>query len=123
MSANRQRIGRAGEAEARRRLESQGYNILAANWRTKQGEIDLIARDGHRLVFIEVRSRSSASGAKYGTPAESVDLRKKRRLRLLAQKYMQLTSQQHASVRFDVIAVTIGDEDDITDYKHYEAAF
>lgn len=123
MSVNRQHIGRIGEAEARRRLVQGGYTILAANWRTKQGELDLVARSGERIIFIEVRSRSAASNGRFGTAAESVDPRKQRQVRLLAQKYLQLTHQFDAPIRFDVIAITINADDSIADYKHYEAAF
>ncbi|REK76491.1 YraN family protein [Paenibacillus paeoniae] len=123
MSVNRQRLGRIGEAEARRRLELLGYVILVANWRTRHGELDVVAVDGERLVFVEVRSRSAVSGGRYGTAAESVDPRKQRQVRLLAQSYMHFTNRYDASVRFDVIAVTIGEEDNITDYRHYKAAF
>ncbi|MFF2888058.1 YraN family protein [Paenibacillus sp. NPDC057967] len=123
MSANRLRIGRIGEAEAKRRLELGGYVILAVNWRRRQGELDLVARDGERIVFVEVRSRSAASSGRYGTAAESVDPRKQRQVRMLAQKYMQLTNRHDAAMRFDVIAVTIGADDTIAEYRHYEAAF
>jgi len=123
MSVNRQHIGRIGEAEARRRLVLGGYTILAANWRNRQGELDLVARSGERIIFVEVRSRSAASRGRFGTAAESVDPRKQRQVRLLAQRYLQLTNRFDAPIRFDVIAITINDDDTIADYKHYEAAF
>lgn len=123
MSVNRQHIGRIGEVEARRRLVQGGYTILAANWRTRQGEIDLVARSGERIIFVEVRSRSTASSGRFGTAAESVDPRKQRQVRLLAQKYLQLTNRFDAPIRFDVIAITINADETIADYKHYEAAF
>lgn len=65
--------GAMGEEAAALFLETLGYRILDRNWRCRSGEIDLIARQEHILVFIEVRSRSSS---KYGTPAESVTPRK-----------------------------------------------
>lgn len=123
MTVNRKRLGSLGEAEALRRLEMQGYHILETNWRSRAGELDLIARDGDRLVFIEVRARSAVSAGRFGTAAESVDARKQMQVRSVAQAYLGMTKQRDAFVRFDVIAVTIGPDDDIQDYRHYEAAF
>lgn len=123
MTDNRKRLGVVGEAEARRRLEMDGYQILEANWRSRAGELDLIARDGDRLVFVEVRARSAASAGRFGTAAESVDARKQKQVRSVAQSYLGNTKQRDVFIRFDVIAVTIGPDDEIQDYKHYEAAF
>ncbi|MCR2804995.1 YraN family protein [Paenibacillus soyae] len=123
MADSRRRLGSAGEAEARRRLETQGYHILEANWRSRAGELDLIARDGDRLVFIEVRARSAASSGRFGTAAESVDARKQMQVRSVAQSYLAKTMQRDAFIRFDVIAVTIDASGVVQEYKHYEAAF
>lgn len=123
MTINRQRLGKVGEAEARRRLELEGYTIQAANWRSRFGELDLVARFGDRLIFIEVRARSAASEGRYGTAAESVDYKKQRQVRSVAQSYMAATNQREAATRFDVIAVTIGTDDKIQFYRHYEGAF
>ncbi|RIX51841.1 YraN family protein [Paenibacillus nanensis] len=123
MSVNRQRLGKLGEAEARRRLEQEGYIIQAVNWRSRFGELDLVAQHGERLVFIEVRARSAASGGRYGTAAESVDFKKQRQVRSLAQAYMAATNQRDAAIRFDVITLTIGLDGTIQAYSHYEAAF
>lgn len=123
MTINRQRLGKLGEAEARRRLELEGYTIQAVNWRSKLGELDLVAQLGERLIFIEVRARSAASEGRYGTAAESVDYRKQRQVRNVAQAYMAATNQRDAATRFDVIAVSIGMNDAIESYRHYEAAF
>lgn len=123
MTINRQRIGKLGEAEARRRLEQEGYVIQAANWRSRFGELDLVACHGERLVFIEVRSRSTVSEGRYGTASESVDWKKQRQVRSLAQAYMMATNQRDAAIRFDVITVTIGVDDSIQSYRHFEAAF
>ena len=69
MSAFRQRIGRRGEELARRHLEANGYHVLEANYRTREGEIDLVAEQDGALVFVEVRTRT---GTTIGTPEESV---------------------------------------------------
>ncbi|MEK3882118.1 YraN family protein [Paenibacillus sp. PL2-23] len=123
MTVNRKRLGALGEAEASRRLALQGYEILETNWRSRLGELDLIAREGGRLVFIEVRARSAGSVGRFGTAAESVDARKQNKLRSVAAAYLTMTRQRDAFVRFDVIAVTIGEDDRIEAYTHYEAAF
>jgi putative endonuclease len=123
MSTERQRIGKLGEAEAARRLAQAGLTILASNWRCRSGEIDLIAREGETIVFVEVRSRGSASGARFGTAAESVDARKRMKIRSVAQTYLRQHQLQQSRIRFDVVAITIGRADDIETYRHYEAAF
>ncbi|MFD0587846.1 YraN family protein [Paenibacillus sp. GCM10027627] len=123
MSAERQRLGQMGEEEARRRLEQSGYQLLAANWRSRLGELDLIAEHGDRIVFIEVRARSAASLARYGTAAESVDFRKQRQVRQLAQLYLKAVNQAEAAIRFDVIAVTFGLDGAVEEYKHVQSAF
>ena len=74
-------LGRYGEDLAVAHLERQGMTILARNWRCELGEVDVIARDGARLVVCEVKTRSSE---RYGSPVEAVGPRKVRRLRQLA---------------------------------------
>lgn len=123
MSIERQRIGKLGEAEAARRFAQAGLTILALNWRCRSGEIDMIAQEGETIVFVEVRSRGSASGARFGTAAESVDGRKQMKIRSVAQTYLRQHQLQQCRLRFDVVAITIGRSDHIESYRHYEAAF
>ncbi len=87
-------------------LTRQGYTILARNVRTPVGEIDLVARQGRDLVFIEVKLRRSLS---FGQPAEAVTSRKQARIRRAAQYYL-LRQPSAANVRFDVIAITLTDD-------------
>lgn len=99
----RAELGRAGEAEAARFLEDRGYRIVARNVRADRVEIDLIARRGVLLVFVEVKSRRSL---RMGTAAESVDRRKQERLRRGASAW--LASRPAAArgvrrLRFDVV--------------------
>ena len=82
-------------------LRARGYEIVATNWRTRYGEIDIVARDRDTVVIVEVRSRS---GAGFGTPAESVDSRKQRRLVRMAESYLQQHAPR-AMARIDVISV------------------
>jgi putative endonuclease len=106
MLNNRQRLGQSGEETVARYLEKNGYTILIKNYRCKIGEIDIIARDGADLVFIEVKTRS---GLGYGSPAAAVTLRKQRQITRAAQWY--LAEQQFFDVpaRFDVISVLYGE--------------
>lgn len=103
MSDRRREVGQKGEQWAAQYLQQQGYEIVERNLRTKQGEIDLIALDQQMLVFVEVRTRTSTA---YGTPGESVNWRKQKKLRELALAYLQRQSRRFPSFRFDVIAIT-----------------
>ncbi|MGF9821455.1 YraN family protein [Brevibacillus agri] len=102
MSNRRRLLGQKGEQLAKRYLLQKGYEIVAQNIRTRQGEIDLIAQDGETLVFVEVRTRSSLA---CGTAAESVTWRKRQKLRELAVAYLQAQSRHVPSIRFDVVAI------------------
>jgi putative endonuclease len=100
-------VGRFGEDVAAEHLEAAGLQILARNWRCHDGEIDVVARDGAAVVFVEVKTRSSLA---YGSPAEAVDRRKSTRVRRLGVRW--LLEQREAggdefwsSVRFDVVTV------------------
>jgi putative endonuclease len=98
-------------------LVGQGLRPLARNHRCRFGEIDLVMRDGDTLVFVEVRYRASS---RFGTPAETVDARKRRRLAAAAADYLQ----SHPSVlpcRFDVVA--IGGQDQIQWLKDAFSAY
>jgi putative endonuclease len=78
-------VGRLGEDLAARYLQKQGYTILERNYRCQGGEIDLVAKNGDFLVFVEVRLRRSP---RFGTPEESITPWKKARLLLAAQSYV-----------------------------------
>jgi len=92
-------LGVAAEAIAADFLAQRGLTIVGRNYRCRAGEIDIIARDGGTLVFIEVRMRSSRA---YGGAAESITYRKRRRLRLAAEHYLaRLRSEPPC--RFDAI--------------------
>ncbi|HPE16127.1 MAG TPA: YraN family protein [Oscillospiraceae bacterium] len=98
---DRRLLGRWGEAAAAAWLRRQGYTVLAANYATRFGEIDLIAWKGNYLAFIEVKLRKSAD---FAAAREFVDARKQKRLRIVAAQYLQ----EHPSElqpRFDVAEV------------------
>ena len=102
MSRARQDLGRRGEALARARLESLGYAIVAANFRSASGEIDLVTERDGGIVFVEVRARS---GPSMGLPEESITPAKRSHLIAVAQQYMQQHEAQDMPWRIDLVAV------------------
>lgn len=102
MSGQQSRLlGRWGEGLAAEYLRGRGYSIVAAGWRCRFGEIDLIAENGVFLCFVEVKLRKSAA---YGQAGEFVDRRKQEKLRTAAQLY--LTERPTAlQPRFDVVEI------------------
>jgi putative endonuclease len=108
---DRKRLGASGEVIARRYLENRGWRILAANYRCKQGEIDLVAEtpaeEGAALVFLEVKTRR---GRAHGAPVEAVDARKRERLRTAAQVFLgeRAAGGDEPACRFDVMEIFVG---------------
>ena len=94
-------LGRWGEERAAEYLRDKGFDIAAANWSCRFGEIDLIARNGAFLCFVEVKLRKSAA---YGTAAAAVDRRKQARLRAAAELYLA-GHPTGLQPRFDVIEI------------------
>lgn len=103
---NRAQTGRLGESEAASFLEKKGYRVLERNYRCRYGEIDIVARDGAALVFVEVKTRASD---RFGTPGESVDSRKQKKIILTAQYYIESNRLIDSDLRFDVVGVEIRD--------------
>ena len=121
----RRLVGAAGEAAAAAHLIANGYEVLHSNWRCRIGELDLVAAKRGVLVFVEVRARSASSMYRFGTPQESVDARKRNKLRRLAEAYLQqLNGEPPERIRFDLIAVvTSGEEGEPVSVEHIENAF
>lgn len=94
--------GRRGERIAADFLRSNGYIILSANYRIREGEIDLIAEHDSVLCFVEVRSRQSAER---GHPLETIDYRKRARLIRAARHYLATHPVGERAVRFDVVSI------------------
>lgn len=111
---NKRKNGAQGEAEARAYLEKKGAKILEMNWRRPTGEIDIIARLGGTLLFVEVKRRATL---RFGRPAEAVDRAKQAHILRTAAFYLQEHRLEDAPLRFDVIEVL---PDGI---RHIEAAF
>ncbi len=114
----RQALGRLGEQLAATHLEAEGYQIAARNWRTRWGEIDIIAMRGDWLVVVEVRTRR---GKAMGTPEESVTLAKQRRLARLGEAYVE-QSGWCGPWRVDVIALEFGLDGVLVRMAHIEDA-
>jgi putative endonuclease len=98
----RQILGKTGEDLAVRELQRRGYAILARRYRTRFGEIDIVARDGETLVFVEVKARRTA---RCGTAAEAVTRWKQRRIGAMALDYLAWSGRLDVRCRFDVVAV------------------
>lgn len=100
--AHNQQLGRTGELAARHYLEEKGWQFVAANARTRVGEIDLVMRDRDCLVLVEVKTRRSIAT---GHPAEAVHWHKLRHTVAAAQSYVQ-THRHRGPWRVDVVACT-----------------
>jgi len=100
----RDQLGRLGEDAAARYLQSRGYAILERNYRAPMGEVDIIARQGDTLVFVEVKARLTPSALR---PALSVTARKQKQLALLARHYLLARTHGDWPVRFDVVEVLV----------------
>ncbi|MBA1333838.1 MAG: Endonuclease [Firmicutes bacterium] len=106
--ASKKEIGDIGERAARSYIEGIGYNILDVNYRSKYGEIDIVAYDGTTLAFIEVKSRRST---RYGTPGEAVDWNKQKRMIKTAMAYLSQNRTFYSQLRFDVVEVIIKEKE------------
>lgn len=102
MGLYRKIFGDNGEKIAEKHLERLGYRIVERNYRCRYGEIDLIARDGDTLVFVEVKTRSSTG---FGTPGQSVDYRKQRHMIRTSLAYMNEKDLHEVEARFDVVSI------------------
>jgi putative endonuclease len=96
-----------GEELARRTLKKKGYRILASRERSRLGEIDIVARDGPALVFVEVKTRR---GSRFGKPVEAVDRRKQKKLVRLALAYTARRGLTNTPMRFDIVGVELPTE-------------
>ncbi len=101
---DKQSLGRMGENIAANYLLSKGYRILHRRYRTKEGEVDIIAEKDGVISFVEVKTRRSL---KYGAPYEAVDQRKLSHMRNVAMRYLQLNMVGEADMSFDVISIVI----------------
>jgi putative endonuclease len=99
---------------AQHHLEKKGYKLRARNYRIRLGEVDLIMDQGDTLVFVEVRERKSNA---YGTPAETVNLKKQKRIAKAALMFVKTFSLTNRNLRFDIVSIQNGN------ITHLENAF
>lgn len=96
--------GKRGEAIAERYLSTLGYEILERNYRSRFGEIDLVASHHGVIVFVEVKTRSTI---RQGLPCEAVNREKQRRIRRMARYYLMVQGQSEAECRMDIIEIIL----------------
>jgi putative endonuclease len=125
MTIARQRTGQRAEELVAKRLAKAGWEIVERNARTRYGELDIVARDGRALVFLEVKA--GREGAAFGPerPVLAVDARKQRRVRRLATAWMaeRRGLPPYTDIRFDAVGVTFDGAGRVTDYEHLQGAF
>ncbi|MCX7671596.1 MAG: YraN family protein [Anaerolineae bacterium] len=120
----RRSVGEQGEEQAAAYLTQLGYTILARNWRTRTGELDIVARDGECLVFVEVRTRRVGrytAAPALGAPEESVTPRKQLQLVAMADEYL-FQIPWDGPKRIDVVAVELGTDGALHRLTHYRDA-
>ena len=98
-------LGRRGEEIAAERLAALGYRVIERNFRTREGEVDLVAWDGPVLTFVEVKARR---GRAYGLPEEAITPTKSERLIAVAYAYMQAMESPPEDWRIDAVAIEFG---------------
>ena len=115
----RERVGHAGENAALHHLKEHGFRILARDWRSRIGQIDIVAEDGETLVIVEVKARR---GVGFGLPEEAVDARKRQKLRMLMETYRSATKRQKQPCRIDVLGLLLDDHLAVTRCEHIRDA-
>ena len=116
----RRGTGIKGQEEAARFLTRSGFAILDRNVRTRAGEIDLVAKEGKTLVFVEVKTRRDLEG---DPPQAAVHTRKQNRLAKLAHGYLKQKRIRQTPCRFDVVSVIINEEGGVKAIRHIPNAF
>jgi putative endonuclease len=112
--------GRAGEAAARRFVTNDlGYKIAETNFRTREGEINIVASDGELLIFIEVKTRTNR---KFGSGIEQVSRSKAERLQLTAQRYLADNDRESSDWRIDLLSVEMDRSGRVLNIDHIQSA-
>ena len=120
MTRERKELGAEGEAAAARYLRKHGLKVIEQNYRSRLGEIDLVAQEGKRWVFVEVKTRIEGEG---DPPQSAVTPDKQRRLARLAQEYILRRRLGEVPCRFDVVSVLFNDKGSISEIRHLPGAF
>jgi putative endonuclease len=119
MSKRRRDLGDFGERVAAAHLEAKGYRVRERNFRTAEGEVDIIAERGGTLVFVEVRTRR---GESHGSAAESVTAAKAAHILAAAHAYLQANEDCPADQRIDVVALSLAPDGRVLSLEHIEGA-
>ena len=119
MTEQRLALGQWGEEQAAKYLRKQGLKVLARNYRTPVGEIDIVARSKKELLFVEVKTRR---GTSFGLPQEAVGVRKQQQIIRTAQWYLQREKIGKLQPRFDVVAI-LCQSDKTVKIQHLPNAF
>jgi putative endonuclease len=124
----RRRLGAAGEELAARHLEARGLEILDRNYRTRHGELDLVARDERCLVFCEVKTRILRAPPGPLGPLAAIGARKQRRVRAMASEWLtgaheRLGPSSPPEIRFDAVGISLDPSGRLIELEHLEGAF
>jgi putative endonuclease len=125
----RRRLGARGEELAARHLEARGFEVVERNFRTRYGELDIIARDRRFLVICEVKTRVVRDAARPGDvlgPFAAIGTRKQRQVRAMAREWLaqgRSEGPRPSELRFDAIGVSFDDRGRLLALEHLEAAF
>ena len=125
MTVARRRTGEIAEELVAARLAAAGWQIVERNARTRYGELDVVARDGRTLVFVEVKAARVGTSFGPERPILSIDARKQRRVRRLATTWMSERRNLpiYDEIRFDAVGVTLDRCDTPVDVEYVEGAF
>ncbi len=116
MVDTRKKLGNRGEKIAAKFLRKQGYQIIEKNYRSRLGEIDIVAKEDESIVFVEVKTRCSTD---FGLPEEALSYDKRRRLSKLALGYLVHRRIKDTNCRFDVVSILM-DNKKVRKVKHIE---
>ena len=125
----RRRLGARGEELAARHLEARGFEVVARNFRTRHGELDIVARDPRFLVFCEVKTRIAREAAERSDvlgPFAAIGTRKQRQIRAMAREWLaqgRSEGPRPSELRFDAIGVSFDARGQLLALEHLEAAF
>jgi len=118
LNFHNQEIGKIGEEEACKYLQSSNYKILDRNFLSQNGEIDIIAKNNEEYIFVEVKTRMSRN---YGKPIDAVDKNKQKHIIDATKYYVYKNSLENQNIRFDIIEVYINKSNKLI--NHIKNAF
>lgn len=120
MKALNYQTGKIGEEMARQYLANKGYQIVASNFRTRFGEIDLVAAKDKKLIFVEVKTKI---GDQFGDPEEMIDKRKLGKIQIMAEVFLQNHSQiagSYSTYQIDAVCLVLGPNNEVVRISHWK---